>query len=666
LLLVDLSETVVSLHVTGKHDVLDVISMLLKPEGVMLENELYIDKMARHFDHTVHIFYGSPKVCVQVHTVSSNSVDFMTSPIHDHDIDMFLIDKVEEPSDRFKYIHDYIETDPIAQGKCKDHDDAIDLITTEYGRKAGILMVVEAEKCSKDLNDGASLEELILQVLESAGLSPLSSSAGARDDQSIQVVMKEGYVAARVWPELQYVGFDLHFWGAFSKMEGVRASLMEALDSQTTSSYRVVVGGMHGSSTWSQDEQEIGVQFSQKRNCTAPDVSSKKLNTNDAISVAIDESLDLLADAENVVVAVVCGPQEKEDDCLALQILKDHPQVDTIVPIFACQGIPDFNNGTFDYQPMYDCEKEIIERLESLNEDEDTTLDAFMIDLSAPLSMVQIFASIWAVPDHRDDWLEQPYIVAMPFLREDPKRKRFMDLFRKFGHGTVSTMAEVIFKGASAQDYLGWRVFTFDDQTAVHSISEMERSLQERLPETNIKVRLLEGGQRHTEADLMLEERSFRPEDYDYGPNQKQMSEQRSLGRQTVFQLERTFDDEVSMPSMVELVSGLKTTLASMGYETNAEPEQFSTVGDGAVVTSVFAQGSAVMVWDGLDHVDINLFCLNETHELADQFLKFFIESVDHRLERSLRDDMPRGIGRVVNFQSDMVARESLTAEIER
>ena len=60
--------------VTGKHDVLDVISQLLKPEGLMLENELYIDKMSGHFDHTIQIFYGSPKVCIQVLTVSSNNV----------------------------------------------------------------------------------------------------------------------------------------------------------------------------------------------------------------------------------------------------------------------------------------------------------------------------------------------------------------------------------------------------------------------------------------------------------------------------------------------------------------------------------------------------------------------------------------------------------------
>lgn len=62
LALVDLSETVVSMSVTEEHDVLDVISMLLQPKGVLLENELYLDKMSRYFDHVVQIFYGSPKV----------------------------------------------------------------------------------------------------------------------------------------------------------------------------------------------------------------------------------------------------------------------------------------------------------------------------------------------------------------------------------------------------------------------------------------------------------------------------------------------------------------------------------------------------------------------------------------------------------------------------
>lgn len=671
LLLVDLSETVVSLHVTGKHDVLDVISMLLKPEGVMLENELYIDKMARHFDHTVHIFYGSPKVCVQVHTVSSNTVDFLTSPMYDHQVDMFLIDnKVGEPSDRFRYIHDYIKVDPIAQGKCKE--DAIDMITTEYGRQAGILMVLEAEHCSKGIDQ--DLESMIYQVLQAQGLTPVSPQRTQQQqtqqgNSTIQIVMKEGYVVARVWPELKYVGFDLHFWGAFSKMESVRAALVEALESQTTSSYRVVVGGMHGSSTWEQDKEEIGVQFSQKRNCTAADLSSKTLDANKAISVAIEESLDLLADSEDLVVAVVCG--REEEACLSLEVLSKHPHVGIVIPIYACPGIPYFNNGTYDFEPMYDCERNLIRHFEALsNEDEDLTLDGLFIDLATPLSMIQILASVWAVPEHREEFLEDHYVVAMPYdVQSDPKRKRFMDLFRKLVHTTVTTMAEISFQGStSQQEYLGWRVLTVDDPTAVNSISEMKNRLQKRLPQTDIELTLLEGGRLHTPTDLLLEERSFRPEDYDYGPNQKQMAEQRPLGRQTLFQLEKSTTDEVSasiMPSMDELISALMETMKSMAYydakkEKSEQLLLFShddDVGNGAVVTTVFEQGSLVMVWDGLEHVDINLFCLDESRELADRFLAHFLQSVDqhHRLERSLRDDQPRGIGRVVNFQNDMI-----------
>jgi spermidine synthase len=472
LLLVDLSETVVSLHVTGKHDVLDVISMLLKPEGVMLENELYIDKMSRHFDHTVHIFYGSPKVCVQVHTVSSNSVDFLNSPIYDHGVDTFLIDKIEAPQDRFKFIHDYVKTNPIAEGKCNSNGVEELASMIEHGRPAGILMVLEAEQCTTPLDD-KNLAVLIYDVLRKHGLTPLPGSS-AEQDGTIHIVLREGYVVARMWPLLHYVGFDIHLWGAFAKMESVRNGLATALGANMTSSYRVVVGGMHSSITWEQDQASIGVQFSQKRNCTTPDRGALDLEPHTALRGALEESLSLLHVPRGLTVAVVCG---STDDCLTLTLLHDHKDVDNVIPFFSCHGVPEFNNGTKDFQPMYDCEREILERLTTLYNQEGLRIDAFVMDLTAPLSMLQIFASIWEDFDHRSQWLAERYVLAMPFTATETKRIRFMDLYRKLGHATVTSMAEFILQGKVGQSYhysyyLGKIFYTSDAQNRGKEIKQ--------------------------------------------------------------------------------------------------------------------------------------------------------------------------------------------------
>lgn len=582
LLLVDLSETVVSLHVTGKHDVLDVISMLLKPEGVMLENELYIDKMTRHFDHSAHIFYGSPKVCVQVHTVSSNSVDFLHGTIYDHGVDMFLIEKIQEPEHRFKFIHDYVKRDPIEEGKC--HIGAIDGLATviEHGRKAGVLMVLEAENCTTPLDE--NLPILIYDTLRRQGLTPLPGP-DAQQKGTIQVVMKEGYIVARFWPSLNYVGFDIHFWGAFDKMSLVRDALSSALGAQTVSSYRLVAGGMHGSSTWEQDQNEIGVQFSQKRNCTVSDRTGLDLDHDATISAALDESLMLLQHQGALTTIVVCGSPE---DCLALEHLNRHIQVDDVIPIFPCQGVPDFNDGTEDFQSMYDCERKIVDHLSRLHTNEGMKIDAFVLDLSAPLSMLQIFSSIWEDVDHHA-WLNQHYVLAMPFMSAGIKRRRFMDLYRTLLHSRVTTMAEFRFEGRTEQPFVGWRVFTIDDQNAVFSLSQMEARLQDRLPNTKIQVQLLEGGKMHRFDDLLLEERSFRPEDYDSGPNELQMKEQRPLGRQTVFQFEKR--PTSTMLTVEELREALSNSLNAMHYHTPRIADQWSSMGDGAILMSVFSLG---------------------------------------------------------------------------
>lgn len=51
LVLVDLSETVMSLSVTDGLDIFQALSLLLKPEGILVKNELYLDKLSSIFDY---------------------------------------------------------------------------------------------------------------------------------------------------------------------------------------------------------------------------------------------------------------------------------------------------------------------------------------------------------------------------------------------------------------------------------------------------------------------------------------------------------------------------------------------------------------------------------------------------------------------------------------
>jgi spermidine synthase len=643
LLLVDLSETVVSLHVTGNRDVLDVISMLLKPEGVMLENELYIDKMSKHFDHTVHIFYGSPKVCTQVHTVSSNGVDFLRSPIKDHGVEMFLIDPIKEESDNFKYIHDYVKTDALKGGKCKDAAEGGNLTTTEHGRKAGVVMILEAENTTVPLD---TLEESIYLVLQKEGLTPMTTPS--HEEGTITVVMKEGYVVARTWPELKYVGFDINLWGAFQKMTNLRSALAEAVGSTALSSYRVVVGGMHGTNTWDDDQNEIGVQFSQKRKCAKEAPLGDAEVGEETLQIVLAESV-LLLEGKDLVVAVLCG-RKGAGDCSSADELSKHPNVKIVIPIWPCDDIPDFADGTSDLSGMYDCEKSMIATLEKAHATQDMVLDMFVMDPSAPLSILQIFSSIWSDPEHREEWLRDEYVFVAPYVGKQPKRRRFLDIYRQHKHDSAVYMGEFTFRGAS-DSYMGLRVLTHGDDFAVHSLYELERDLMEKLEGITISLRLIEGGDKHIPSDMEIEGRSFLPDAYDSRPNEKQFSEQQPLGRQTIFQLDLVKD--AAMPAFDKISQSLKQTLAEMEYS-STKFDSIPNTGDGGVLVSTFVQGSVLLIWDGLHHIDINLFCMDQDKALADTFLEKFARLSGGRLQLSLRDDQPRGIGRVVNFSSDI------------
>ena len=649
LALVDLSETVVSMSVTGQHDILEVISMLLKPEGVMLENELYLHKMDKHFDHTIQIFYGSPKVCTQVLTMSSNAVDFFRDKIYDHGIDSYLLKPIKEPHDRFKYIHDYIKSNAQSQGKCHaslGEGDAEET-TVEYGRVAGILQIVEAENTSIPLDE--TIEGKIHSVLLEQGFTPISKLASNTGVQIAVVIMEEGYVIARMWPEHNYCGLDINLWGGFQKSGQLERALLGSLGSSSPSSYRVVVGGMHGSTTFEKDKEEIGVQISQKRNCKTQDLSQKARVDNETVMRVFAEVINLLESRE-LVVAVVCAGLE--NDCSIFNAVSEHSSVQRIVPIRACHG----NGGI---QDMHECENKILSEIEETVISKGLKLDVLLFDSKAPKSMYQLLNSIFTVERYRESWFQNRYVIAAPFLKDENLQQRFLEAYRKEEHHSTLFRADVTLKGRD-QSFAGVSVILHGDDFALDQFYGMERSLQTMM-DLSIEIESIIGGDLHPVADLEEETLSFGPDKYDASLARKQFAEQTPVGRHSVIQLELIDDeDDIEMPSFPELLGGLKATLEELNY-TRSRVETFDgtdaatgVVGEGGVVIVVCSEGSVGLVWDGRHHVDINLFAYDEDELTANIFLNTFLRQTGDRLEPRLRDDQPRGFGRVVSFSKEI------------
>eukprot|EP00980_Cylindrotheca_fusiformis_P012891 scaffold3210_cov113-Cylindrotheca_fusiformis.AAC.3 len=644
LVLVDLSETVMSMSVTGELDIFSALALLLKPEGIMVKNEPYIDQFSNFFDHTIHIYYGTPMICTQVLVMGSNKVDFLHHPVAEHHgIERLLLEPLDDPSDRFKYMHDYRKNNATEQGKCNMEEGSV----TQHGKKAGILEVVEAEYVSITLDK--TFEAKIYSIVEEAGLIPISSPS--EDDDPIIVVMKEGYVVARMWPAHKYCALDIHLWGAFEKLSALRLSLTDALGSKTVSAFRIVAGGMFGAHTFLADrENAIGIQVTQTRNCEAEVVKSgEDADDEKAMETALLRSVDLLEKLPNLKTVVLCGFEGK-DSCSGFDVLSKDDRVKHIIPIWACEGLDEVYRDPSEYQKMYACEKKV-EELLAASTGEDDEVDMLVIDESAPREMAQVLSSIFSYAQNREAFLSDNHVfVAM--MKEggtQPWRREFMEQYRKAKRDAPLFRTKVLMKTGDSSLALE---ALFCGSNSFQRFYDMESSLAKALPGYKVEVEKITGGLQFYDPEYNMKE--FPDSVYDRRPATQQSKNQLALGRQSIFQFEYVEEDESEILGVVNLNSFFKATLDSLSYLPTNEAT-YTGVGDGVVIVSRFSEGSAVLVWDGKRHVDINLFSADQSEERANEFKEKFMQL--SRLSSYLRDDQPRGLGRVMRFEYEEIFR---------
>lgn len=80
--LVDLNKMIISVEVTDELDIIEVISLLLQPDSIMLKNEMYIEDMSVVFKYALQIHNTSiPVIYSKVLVLRRNSVNFMQSTL---------------------------------------------------------------------------------------------------------------------------------------------------------------------------------------------------------------------------------------------------------------------------------------------------------------------------------------------------------------------------------------------------------------------------------------------------------------------------------------------------------------------------------------------------------------------------------------------------------
>ena len=76
-------------------------------------------------------------------------------------------------------------------------------------------------------------------------------------------------------------------------------------------------------------------------------------------------------------------------------------------------------------------------------------------------------------------------------------------------------------------------------------------------------------------------------------------------------------------------------------------------IGSGAVLTTFWKEGHAILKWDGANRVEVNIFSHYEEHDGRIDFQRAFASQLDF-IQTLARDEHPRGYGSIVNFESEI------------
>jgi hypothetical protein len=531
------------------------------------------------------------------------------------------------------------------------------------------------------------------------------------------LVLREGYVAIRTWPELKYCAFDIHLWSSFEKHEAAKKAVVDSVGGmvENTSSYRIVAGGMFGVSTWKDDARVHGPQLDKL--CDRSDAPGRDAPVNPkTVEVALEAALRLVRVEEPIIAAVICG---KPEDCPAVDWLLGNGKVDEVIVLSKCPGLTPVDerleNGL---ERIIACEKATLQTLQEPLKD-GKLVQAVVVDGGASRLMGQIVLKILTgSKSNHEVTILAPEIIAIATINDEETeswRRNFLDEIRRDVVKLDPVFrAEILFNTTDSSMELG--ITSSGNEHFIQHLADAVASV-EKGSGLSVEVRLLHGGLwRAKEKTLMDDSEAdqvFSLESYDRTLPMEQWRSQQPMAHQTLFQFEtrplrlgdkvevtftegyetyegvvdwvnddKTYcvkfdggdifdsvarsqirklygspNDEVLIAAQVK--NALKHALAFVQDNTiGGEQRYIVSAGDGCILIAFWPGGSILVMWDGRNHIDVNLF---DFFGLSEDFEMEFKQHT-HGLETIFRDEQPRGFGRVVNFKRDLKAMNPLWA----
>lgn len=690
LVLLDLSETVMSMTVTKGLDVFGAMKLLLGPKGILVKNDFgYFEKLAKVFDTCLQLLMKDVTYICDYELVlcGSDKVNLL-SPTFDHlegvgegKVKTLVYRPQDDLDNHWGPVTDYSKY----WGEPRDCQvGGADDGTNEEGvAYAGVLMIVEAENVSASLVDPKYVAVVLATPLRQLGYTVLStiarpSSEGGGD--VIAISMTEGYVLFESWPDAKYCKLDIHLWGGFEKQDNIRSELLRVLGVAPGDwqSYRIVTGGMRGAHTRSRDLKTVGPDLTKIGQCEPVEEGSPRGITHNssygdeaALGAVIDAGLTVIVDTmigksganpvvfcgvpgtacrakinleaqgySNLITLWTCSPEEeREMDSsaynrgMALQKWREAIAIADTKDFSLCGKKADV------------ALKEISTKVQGIN--------LVVVDALAPSQLVlgshQYWLKYWKS-------IKKPSLLLVPILDKTDKVRTFF-LKSRYNHADIEPDYYSELYAGDGTKTMSFGIIHAGNSNSLQKLMQAQAKLDENdaVKFTDIRKVTIRGAMREQNKYNPV---TFSWKDYDQRPGLEQFYGQRPIGLQSVYQLGAALKSKTDLSA-----SGIKKAFTSVvqkldkTWDKTSSKDTFHEIGEGALYVSLSPMGQIAVTWDGSASIIVNIFTYDEKVNHSELFVAPFTDRLSPEMNLQLKDEMPRGYGKVIN-KSERVNRD--------
>ena len=271
-----------------------------------------------------------------------------------------------------------------------------------------------------------------------------------------------------------------------------------------------------------------------------------------------------------------------------------------------------------------------------------------VVDAAASSDVAAQAADIWT--KSRKQILRKEAVLMVPILdRSDVLRSGFLDSRHNKGVEEPEYYSEIYLTGGQSgggeTKTMSLGLIHDGNAESLKGLLRAAERLNERPEVDAAEIR------RITNRGVAKKQPYFDPvtfswADYDQAPGLEQFYGQQSVGAQTVFQLGLDPKKEKPLATAMLLEA---FTYAVNALDVNVKELESFDVGSGALYVALLDGARVVMTWDGAAAVNVNIFTRDEDAMHYTSFVAPLLNKLPVAMKIMLKDEQPRGFGKVIN-----------------